>query len=426
MSLAKLTSLFFDGLNRNFKIIRYGDVPNVYKSDVHQERYGFAGPGIKGYLLSIKELARHLLRPTLKIYTMPSSGVLYCGGSANNEREFLFFSQLISDNRMSIPGYERNHNLSFVPSQELRKTLGERLLSLLLLFYCCLYLSRIKLGPTALKYLIVYAKVFAQVFSSVRRQSVSAGVAVVANDHTDFPVVASMVMKYFSVPVVYVQHAEISRYFPPLDFDVSILRNHKTLDRYREIGEISGEVFIIPRREKDESFDRIFRARSSKTAVVIYLSSVFDVTELRKCVAVLQKNSDVLSVGVKPHPRSDCETLRCMPGVSVYDSIPPVEHVAIAPNSSVVVELLERGVPVFQYFKLDDVGSDYYGFVEEGIACAVTADELATRFWQTDFYGDEWAGRFAQFSPSVDESWRESVPVLVSRIERFLRSGSGS
>lgn len=426
MKLVRLTFLFFKGLERNFKIIKYGDVPEVYQTPVLMERYAFAERGGKAYPRSIKELGRHLLRPMLKIYELPSVSTIYCGGSANNEREFTFFSQKLADDA-SVVAYQRSSNLSFVPAREVKKTVQERILSVLLFLFCCIYLCRIKLGPISLKYLIVYSKVFLQVFCTARRQGIAARLAVVANDHTDFPVAASMIMQYFEVPVVYVQHAEISESFPPLDFDVAILRNKQSLMKYRKIGEVKGEVFIVPRREKHNRFERIFEAgKQIKTSAVIYLSSVYNLDALSESIALLKANPSVEMVAIKPHPRADFDTLRAIPGINIADSIPSFQHVAIVPNSSVAIELLEQGVPVFQNFELDDVGRDYYGFVADGIACEIATHDLGQEFWKTDFYNEQWLVRFAQYSPSVDEAWREAVPRLASKIQTYLAPTSAS
>lgn len=420
MNLIRLTALFFKGLERNFKIIRYGNVPDIYKTAVFMERYAFAKNGLRAYPRSIKELGKHLLRPKLKIYDLPSVSAIYCGGSANNEREFLFFSELLEDTP-SLDVYQRPSNLSFVPSKEVKKTPQERVLSVLVFFFCCLYLLRVKLGPISLKYLIYYSKVFLQLYCSARRQGLRARLAVVANDHTDFPVVTSMIMQYFEVPVVYVQHAEISESFPALDFDVSILRNKQSLIKYRDIGKARGDVFIVPRRDKDDRFEQVFEGSSqTKTSAVIYLSSVYNCDALRDTIALLESNPSVEMVAVKPHPRDDVGMLKAIPGIKIVDSIPTYQHVAVVPNSSVVVELLEKGVPVFQNFELDEVGRDYYGFVENGIVCEISAKDLSLEFWKTDFYNGHWLARFSQYSPSVDETWREAMPRLESKIKSYL------
>ncbi|MCI0510281.1 hypothetical protein C8E00_101537 [Chromohalobacter marismortui] len=419
MSFLCFTKFFLKGLKRNFKIIRYGDAPEIYNTTAVVERYAFAAPNLTGFSLSIKELGKHLLSKNLKVYDMPESPFIYCGGSVNNEREFYFFSQLMLD-ELSINNYRREENLSFVPTKKVKKTKFDYILSLYLFVLCFFYLFRIKLGPVSLKYLITYSKVFLNLYTSTRRQNISASVLVVANDHTDFPVVASMVMQYWRKPVVYVQHAEVSGSFPPLDFDVSILRNKKTLDVYSDIGKVSGSTYIVPRCQELQSLSELFSVHVEARQIVIYLSSVFSQCAVQACIDELKKNGGVASVGVKPHPRADRDFLTTLENVNIYDSIPSFKHVALVPNSSVVIELLESGVPVFQYFGLDDIKRDYYGFVNEEIAPEVSLNNLSEPFWKLEFYDEDWLSRFSEYSPSVNESWRKDLAGLISKMKSYM------
>lgn len=420
MNLFLFCRFFLKGLRRNFKIIRYGDVPDVYKNSAVMDRYKFAKPGFNGQLRSLRELAKHLLRRQIKVYKIPDCGVIYCGGSVNNEREFSFLSGLLeADSR--VPPYDRQQNLSFVQAAEYKKTSCEMFVSVLVFFLSLLYFSRIRLGPVSLKYLLTYGKIFLQVYTSIRRHPNRIRALVVANDHTDFPVAASMVMQLFRVPVVYVQHAEVSGAFPPLDFSISVLRNKKSLEMYRRCGDVVGDTFIIPRREKLDVFKRVTEPWSHNAHVVVYLSSVYEEEAVQRCIEALQQNANVLDVGIKPHPRANHEFLHSVRGVSIYDTIPAHEHVAVVPNSSVLIELLEQGVPVFQLFELDEVDRDYYGFVKEGIAPEVFIEDLRKPFWVSSFYDEQWVSRFAAYSPAVDDSWRASVPALVARMEVLLR-----
>lgn len=192
------------------------------------------------------------------------------------------------------------------------------------------------------------------------------------------------------------------------------------MDVYRKIGKISGDVFIVPRSQNVKSLPEIKQNSDEKILVIIYLSSVFSQDAVQRCVDALQSNPDVLCIGIKPHPRANHEFLHTIKGVTIHDSISSLNHVAIVPNSSVVIELLESGVPVFQYFELDDVGHDYYGFVREKITPEVSLNDLRNSFWASDFYNDQWVSKFADYSPSIDDSWREHYPALISKINSYM------
>lgn len=422
MKIFKFTYYFFKGLERNFKLIRYGDVPKIYRHKVYMDRYHFADDGVKGVLLSIKEIMRHLFKNKLKDYDVGAHKVLFCGGSLNNEKEFLFFSDLLKGDVPECK-YDRAYNLSYMPFLEREKTVFEKLLSIVIFSFCCVYILRIKIGPISLKYLITYSKLFLQVYANIRRAGGRPCLAIVANDHTDFPVATSMVMHCMGVPVGYLQHAEISSAFPALDFDFSILRNQKSLEKYLEIGKVVGDIFIIPRR--DLGFDMSFMPKPdslNSVSVIIYISSIYEPAALRLCIRSLKANFGVNRIGVKPHPRSDVKPIEDITEVSIYYTIPEFDHVAIVPNSSVVIELLEVGVPVFQYFDLDNVTADYYGFVADKVAPEIKLEDLEKQFWKTSFFDEEWIERLSQYSPGVDDSWRESFPLLVAKLRACLGS----
>lgn len=419
--LPRFIYFYFQGLERNFKIIKYGDVPEVYVNPVIQERYSFARSGFLSYLRVLKELARHLLRPAQKFYKVPCSDVIFCGGSANNEREFNFFSALLVHSVPQVK-YGRESNLSFVASSEFKKKLSERVISALLLALCCIYIFRIKLNPTSFKYLFFYSKIYLQVFFSFERFGSLPKALVVANDHTDFPVVADMVMKYFHIPVIYVQHAEISEAFPSLNFDISLLRNQRSLEKYQAIGRVKGDIYIIPRTNDVSNASRILGAMVvAPIHVVLYLSSVYDESVVRSCIERLSNNPSVNRVSIKRHPRTPAEELKNVFDIEVLDGVFSEDHVAIVPNSSVVVELLARGIRVFQYFALDNIRPDYYGFVADGITTYITYQDLLVDFWRVEFYSSDWLERFFRYSAIDDDSWSQQVQLLSSKIQHVLR-----
>jgi hypothetical protein len=419
VNIARFVFYFFLGLERNLKIIRYGDVPDIYNSPSTVEKYSFASAGSRSILIVVKELFRHCLRARQSYCAVPKDSIIFCGGTANNEREFVFFSRVLKNIPDSI--YSREKNLFFLFGEEKRKLFFERLLSGVVFILILLYLPRVKMGAVIFKYLVSYSKLYLRLFCSFKRSSKLPALLVVANDHTDLPVAAAMVMRYFKVPVCYVQHAEISDLFPPLDFDISILRNQKTLDQYQSIGAVRGDVYIVPRSERKSGFERILESPNMLTVnVVICLSSIFHIHAVRDCVDALLQNPFVTTVSIKPHPRSDVSAFQSIRGAVICKKIPDCVHVAIVPNSSVSVELLEQGIAVFQYFSLDAMTEDYYGFVADGVTCPIHHEVLFQRFWCEDFYNVSWVERFKKYSPSLDGDWQASTNALVKKVQQTL------
>ncbi len=211
---------------------------------------------------------------------------------------------------------------------------------------------------------------------------------VVANDHAPAPVAHMVVAQAIGLPTVYVQHAEVTRIFPPLDFDLSVLRNRHSAHVYRDVGPVGGSVVVAARdvgpwkHPGDLAVARAALLVSDQADVVLYPSSILDPERFSLWAQALAGNPAVRSVAVKPHPNARAPIPVLATGTAqVLDRIPETPHVAVCGNSSITVELLERGHIVFQDFHLDGLMPDYYGFVESGVARSVSPDACRGRFW---------------------------------------------
>ncbi|WP_414471767.1 hypothetical protein [Microvirga sp. M2] len=243
-------------------------------------------------------------------------------------------------------------------------------------------------------------------------------IAVVANDHAPLQVGFAMAMETLGVPVIYMQHAEVSGAFPPLDFTAAVLRNQVSLDRYRNAGRVKGRVFVVSRNFDGGSFQKVPEKLIDQAIVGIYPTSHCDPAAIRRAIDSLGRNPAVADYFVKPHPNSatvftdeDARHFR------VRSAAPDEDHVAIVGNSSVVVDLLGRGHPVYQLFELDRIEPDYYGFVKLGLVPAIAPAALAQKFWDDGFYRQEWLQRVSQYEPSI----RENQVLARRRLAGFLR-----
>lgn len=418
MHIIKFLWFHYKGLSRNFKVINYGDALSVHSVGRNVEKYNWINEHTP-LLVLVKLLRRELVLKSDRVIEIPAAEVLFCGGSANNEREFAFLAETLPE--LDSLAYSREKNISFSQYASCGRSGSERVAAFLVFFVSCIYLARIKISPISVKYLVYFGKIYLRVYCSFVRSPWRPKVLVLANDHTDFPVAAAMVAKLFKCRVIYVQHAEVTTRFPPLDFDVSILRNKKTLDIYGEIGRVRGEVFIVPRDGGgSQAVDALLCGVTGSVRVVVYLSSVFSEVGLAGCIEQLKENESVTDVSIKIHPRGSLEALATF-GVEATTEPPDFKHIAIVANSSVAIELLGAGVNVYQCFALDEIPRDYYGFVSDGVVCEVALEELSGCFWKSDFYSAQWLSRFLKYSPAISDEWKASLPVLQKSISRFLK-----
>lgn len=68
---------------------------------------------------------------------------------------------------------------------------------------------------------------------------------VFANDHIIKHRALLLAAKKLDIKTFYIQHASITKYFPPLKFDYSFLEGLDSLKKYQKIGKIDGEVTLV-------------------------------------------------------------------------------------------------------------------------------------------------------------------------------------
>jgi hypothetical protein len=235
--------------------------------------------------------------------------------------------------------------------------------------------------------IINYSRVFLAAY--VLLEKTAQPTFVVANDHAPAPVAYAKAAQYFKKKLIYLQHAEVTTNFPGLDFDYSILRNQASQRTYAEISKPMGRVIVAP-REKRRFDGRALTAskeglrKKPRLPVVVYPTSVSNMETLRALCYTLSKNEHVSNVLIKLHPGIK-DTLPYQDlGFAVTQEAPPRGFVAVCGNSSVVLELIAEGNLVFQCFELDNITSDYYGFVENGLVREIRLADAEDAFWLDD------------------------------------------
>lgn len=303
------------------------------------------------------------------------------GNTRNNLREFAFFESVLNDH-----GSRLTHlNVHEQPYRKIRGDATGPVLDDTLDVIDAFLRRRTAVSPALGQEVLLYARSILAASSFFRR--VHPAIFLVANDHSPSPVAYAAVARHAGVPVVYLQHAEISPIFPPLAFSLSVLRNQRSLDLYQALGHIQGRVAVAKRmpgwiaeptlRGMQEKL-----RRSAVADIVIYPSALFNHERLRSIVAGLLNNDHVQSVRLKLHPNSKSQLSDALPsGFEAISETPSEPHVAVCGNSSIITELVSAGHVAFQDFMLDDVAADYYGFVRDGLSAELPAAFGAQRFW---------------------------------------------
>jgi hypothetical protein len=364
-------------------------------------------------------------RGSLKVIKPTFPGFCCEGRTNNNLREFAFFERLCASSGIRLFNYSDCATETVVLSDGQLNDAVEILIDDAKQFYA----ERSDISASVVYQQILYSRsllAYALAFSSP--DAVRPAALVQANDHSPVRVAMSMVMKALGVPRVYLQHAEVTRYFPELDFEYSVLRNRQSLSIYQEVGPVSGKVYVIPRQEDPFAREALSKRRTEGVAVVIYPTSRVLVPELCTLARILSDNVAVGSVSIKPHPGAPAIDLEALTPtrVRIVTEVPHEDHIAIVGNSAVAIELIHRGIPVYQCFTFDPIAPDYYGFVRSGLTKQVTLDDLSRPFWEPYDLNQQWLETYAAWDPSVDGRYLKDKAEFVAEMARLAGQAAAS
>lgn len=367
-------------------------------------------------------LRKKVVNYQVSVYDVDDSAkILAYGSTYNNRKEFDFLSSVLERNGctekvVNISDCGRNKEL--VASKQVEKA-RDTILSVAERFFSLRgYVTKSILHQT-----INYSLTFLSAIETLARSSGS--VFVVANDHSPMPVAFAVVAKYLGLTTLYVQHAEVTEIFPRNDFDFSILRNQVSREVYETIAPLTGEAIYLSRKGNNLSEQKLLESRKLlrgevSPSVVVYPSSVISKEELGVLLRALQDNRNLSGVKIKPHPAFRAVEIFAELGVDVLEGVPEYPHIAICGNSSVVIELLARGNLVYQYFRLDSVAEDYYGFVRKGLADSLKYENLQGRFWSGVDDAQSWGAALGEYLPNLDASFnlieRRREPLFIQNL----------
>lgn len=351
------------------------------------------------------------------------AGFVCEGSSPNNVREFEFFERICAPFKIEIlkKNYSNCDRVSFSDLTNEQAKARDAISSDVESFYA----GRDDITASLVRQQILYSQAFFNFLLAFSRQgAVRPSALVQANDHSPVRVALSMIMKGLEIPRIYLQHAEVTQNFPELDFEYSVLRNARSHETYEAIGPIKGQVFVIAREETAFARERLLKAREGSVTVGIYPSSRVLVDELIRVIAELRKNPEVSKVVIKQHPAaaSALDGVLGQSGVEFSKEIPREDHVAIVGNSAVVIELLHRGIPVYQNFDSDPTSADYYGFVARGLTYSCAFSDLSGRFWRNYPPTEGWIDMFAKWNPTAAEGHLDEQTRFVNAMARIAKS----
>lgn len=342
-----------------------------------------------------------------------SNPVAFYGPTLNNKREFDWFLRQMAANSVVL-GLKQN--LAKVGKSQVRKTNAERAISLLIFMTVSFWVLSKELRPWVSRAVCRFARAYTVWYLWSRsRESTVPRVIVLSNDHTDLSTAFTAALRSRGARTIYLQHGEVTPGFPPLDFDLSLLWNAASLEKYRVAGKVKGTALVVPRDNQQKTIPYVPKV---KQKVVFYTGGSVDKDFFDLVFSYLLANPGVSEVAWKPHPRFG--SYQPPPGVHTLNEIPRRPHLAVSVPSSVVVRLLNSGVPVFQ---LDPPNSepDYYSHVRAQLVPELEVAALRTPFWATHHFDEGWQERFNHYRTG-DQSPDSNLFIASRLLQSWLKS----
>lgn len=196
---------------------------------------------------------------------------------------------------------------------------------------------------------------------------------ILANDHSERQRALLNAAQRLDIPVVYIQHASITHFMPPLDFDLSLLEGQDALDKYRDLGRIKGKVEFIGMPKFDKYLQ--FRKTSETITNIACCTNLLDTQkEIEATLKQLAAHFPKCQISFRPHP-NDNRIFNLPDTIAVstksetsFDFILR-QDVLIAGTSSIHLEaiLLNVNSIYFEITALEENLIDAYGYVKNGL-----------------------------------------------------------
>ena len=196
---------------------------------------------------------------------------------------------------------------------------------------------------------------------------------ILANDHSEKQRALLNAAKRLNIPTVYIQHASISDFMPPLDFDLSLLEGQDAWDKYKKLGKIQGEVRLIGMPK----FDNFIQYRNTSMTVqnIGFCANLFDnQDDITKAIQALQFKFPKNKITFRPHP-GDKRKFEIPDSVIISTKSEGIfeflkrQDLLIAGSSSVHLEavLLNVSSIYFEVSAMQKNMQDAYGYVKNGL-----------------------------------------------------------
>ncbi len=233
-----------------------------------------------------------------------------------------------------------------------------------------------------------------------------------------------------SIPTIYIQHASVSEYFPPLRFSLNLLEGEDSLAKYRRCGSITGKVELVGMPKFDEY--HIFRRPGRALRKVGICANLLDNGDRLTAVSRrLSERLPELEFTFRKHPREERDfSLPEVFGVSdptqekVFAFLKE-QDLVVAGDTSTHLEAVLLNIPSI-YFRFHQQKDDYFGYVANGLIDRADSIESlieAIKAYQREL--PEVLHRAKYYNATIGTEWEgKSQELALRHINELLNEGS--
>lgn len=212
------------------------------------------------------------------------------------------------------------------------------------------------------------------VIDSILKRSENLKLIVMSNDHNMINRCFIELAPKYGIETLYVQHASVTERFPSLHFSYSFLDGYESYEKYKNIGDIRGKVFLIGSPRFDEIY--LYKNAEKQYDIGIALNLMDSCEKVIDLCKYLQENV-TKSIIVRPHPRMGKlfdKEIFINEGISISDStqessfsfISKIKYM-IANESGIHLDAALVGVPSVLYNFSDNDIMDWYSYIRNGL-----------------------------------------------------------
>lgn len=207
----------------------------------------------------------------------------------------------------------------------------------------------------------------------------------ISNDH--FPTSRALILacRKLGILCIYIQHASVSVFFPPLRSSHALLYGKYSADIYSGIPDSEGKIIPVGNHRFD-GFKEAILNKSATGKIGVAYNTRDEIGRVKELCDYIASSFGKENVVVRGHPADKREFDKSYQksaslGESSLDFLKAID-VLVAGNSSILLEAAAMNVEPIQFYFWDVPSHfvDYYGFIKTGVAReARTKEEIVTQ-----------------------------------------------